>query len=168
MNVLDEASDPWGVKVKRYELKSITPPRDVLEAMEKQMRAEREKRAQILESEGDRDSRINRSEGQKQEAIRQSEAEKTRRINEADGQAHAVLAVAQATAEGINKIAEAISAPGGQDAANLRIAEDYVKEFGKLAQTSNSMIIPASANDLGGMVATAMGVLDKVKTAPKA
>lgn len=160
---VDKATDPWGVKVLRYELKSITPPRDVLEAMEKQMRAEREKRAQVLTSEGDRDSKINRAEGQKREAILNSEAEKEKRINEADGQAAAILAVATATAEGIRKVSSAIDSPGGREAARLRIAEDYVKEFGKLAKESNTLILPAQAGDTGAMVATAMSVFNEMR-----
>ncbi|EKD51500.1 MAG: hypothetical protein ACD_62C00244G0018 [uncultured bacterium] len=161
---VDHATDAWGVKVLRYEIKSITPPRDVLDAMEKQMRAEREKRAKILESEGDRDSRINRAEGLKQEAIKNSEAEKQKKINEALGQAEAILSVAKATAEGIKNVGEAVSLPGGQYAVQLRVAEEYIKEFGHLAKNTNTMIIPASASDLSGMIATAMSVFDKVKT----
>lgn len=161
---IDNATDPWGVKVLRYELKSITPPRDVLEAMEKQMRAEREKRAQVLNSEGDRDSKINRAEGLKQEVIKHSEAERQKRINEAEGQAEAILAIANATAQGIEKIAASIDAPSGKEAAKLRIAEDYVKEFGKLASENNTMIIPAHAADMGSMVATAMSVFNETKS----
>lgn len=164
VEAVDQATDAWGVKVLRYEIKSITPPRDVLEAMEKQMRAEREKRAQILASEGDRDSKINRAEGIKQETIKHSEAEKEKRINEAEGQANAILQVAVATASGIQKVAESINAPGGQDAVKLRVAESYVQEFGRLAKESNTLIIPANTNDISGMIASAMSVLDSVKT----
>lgn len=160
---VDQATDPWGVKVLRYEIKSITPPQDVLAAMEKQMRAEREKRAKILESEGDRDSRINRAEGQKQEVIKNSEAEKMKKINEADGNAHAIFAVATATAQGLEKMAKSINSPGGQDAVKLQVAEQYIREFGKLAKASNTMIVPASANDLSGMIATSMSVLEGMK-----
>lgn len=160
---LDKATDSWGVKVLRYELKSITPPRDVIEAMEKQMRAEREKRAQILTSEGDRDSKINRAEGLKQEVIKNSEAEKQKRINEAQGQAEAILAIATATAEGLRQVALTIATPGGKEAVQMRIAEDYIKEFGKLAKTSNTMIIPAQTSDVAGMIATAMNVFNEVK-----
>lgn len=160
---IDAATDPWGVKVLRYEVKSITPPRDVLEAMEKQMRAEREKRAKVLESEGDRDAQINRAEGYKQEVIRKSEAEKQKQINEAEGQAQAILAVAHATAEGLKQVAIAIHGPGGSDAANLKVAQEYVKEFGRLAKENNTLIIPASVNDISSMIATAMSVIDTAK-----
>jgi len=161
---IDQATDAWGVKVLRYEIKSITPPRDVLEAMEKQMRAEREKRAVVLESEGVRDAKVNRAEGEKQEVIKHSEAEKEKRINEANGKAQAILAVANATAEGIKFVSVSINSPGGKEAVRLRVAEEYVKEFGNLAKKSNTMIIPASANNLSGMIATAMSVLDTVNS----
>lgn len=163
---IDKATDPWGVKVLRYEVKSITPPRDVLEAMEKQMRAEREKRAKILESEGDRDSKINRAEGLKQETIKASEATKQRQINEAEGQASAIMAVATATAKGLEEVAHALSAKGGAEAARLRVAEDWVQQFGKLARATNSMIIPANAADVGSVLATAFGVFDSLKKSP--
>lgn len=164
VGAIDRASDPWGVKVLRYEIKSITPPRDVLAAMEKQMRAEREKRASVLESEGMRDAKINVAEGQKQEVIKQSEADQARQINEARGQAEAILAVANATAEGLRAVASALGAAGGPQAANLKIAEEYLKQFGHLAKTSNTLIIPANAADLGSMVALASTVLDRAKT----
>lgn len=163
VKAVDEATDSWGVKVLRYEIKSITPPRDVLDAMEKQMRAEREKRAQILSSEGDRDAKINRAEGIKQETIKHSEAEQQKKINEANGQAEAILAIANATAEGIRKVAESISTPGGLEAVKMRVAEDYVKEFGKLAKETTTMIIPADSSNISSMIATAMSVLDTVK-----
>ncbi len=163
---IDKASDSWGVKVLRYEIKSITPPQGVLDAMEKQMRAEREKRAKILESEGDRDSKINRAEGEKQEAIKRSEAQRQRQINESEGQASAIRAVADATAGGLREIASAIGGPGGPEAARLRVAEEYVKQFGLLAKSSNTMIIPASANDIGSMIATAMGLYGKLDEIP--
>lgn len=155
---IDAATEPWGVKVLRYELKSITPPRDVLAAMEKQMRAEREKRAKILESEGDRDSKINRAEGVKQETIKNSEAEKQRSINEAEGQAAAILAVAKATADGLKMIADILKAPGGAEAARLRVAQDYVTQFGELARTNNTMIIPANVQEISSMLATAFSL----------
>jgi len=159
VNELDKASAPWGVKVLRYEIKNITPPHDVLAAMEKQMRAEREKRAVILASEGERDAVINNAEGRKQEVIKASEAKRQQQINEAQGQAEAILAVATATAEGLRKVAETIGAPGGAEAVQLRVAEQYVREFGALARTANTVILPATVSDVGAMIALAMNVL---------
>ena len=153
---LDKATEAWGVKVLRYEIKNITPPHDVLAAMEKQMRAEREKRAVILTSEGARDAAINTAEGGKQETIKQSEARKQQQINEAEGQAEAILAVASATAEGIRKVAEAITLPGGFEAVQLRVAEQYIGQFGELAKTSNTLVLPANVADVGSMIALAM------------
>jgi regulator of protease activity HflC (stomatin/prohibitin superfamily) len=155
---LDKASGPWGVKMLRYEIKNITPPRDVLAAMEKQMRAEREKRAVILASEGERDAAINNAEGQKQQVIKASEAKRQQQINEAQGQAEAILAIATATAEGIRKVSEVIAQPGGHEAVQLRVAEQYVKEFGSLAKATNTVILPASVSDVGSMIAMAMNV----------
>lgn len=160
---VDNASDPWGVKVTRYEVKNITPPQSIKDAMEKQMRAEREKRANIANSEGDMQARINRAEGEKRELIAHSEGEKMKRINEADGSAAEIEAVAMATAKGIREIAIAINAPGGQDAVNLRIAEQYIQEFGKLAKTNNTMIIPSNMADLSSLIATATQVIKKTK-----
>ena len=159
---LDKASEPWGVKVLRYEIKNITPPHDVLAAMEKQMRAEREKRAVILTSEGERDAAINRAEGEKQQVIKASEARRQQQINEAEGQAQAILAVATATAEGIRRVAERISQPGGVEATQLRVAEQYVDRFGQLAQKTNTLILPANVADTAAMVATAMRVFQQV------
>ncbi len=156
---LDKASEPWGIKVLRYEIKNITPPQDVLAAMEKQMRAEREKRAVILSSEGQRDAAINAAEGDKQQVIKQSEANRQQQINEAEGQSSAILAVAIATAEGIRKVAEAINVPGGAEAVQLRVAEQYIERFGELAKAGNSLIVPANLTDVAGMVATAMNVI---------
>lgn len=156
---LDKASDPWGVKVLRYEIKNIKPPRDVLDAMEKQMRAEREKRAVILNSEGIRDAAINEAEGRKQEVIKNSEAKRTQQINEAEGEAAAIRSVAGATAEGIVKVGEAIQSPGGGQALQLRVAEQYIAEFGKLAKEGNSLIMPAAVSDVGSMVAMAMNII---------
>jgi len=160
---IDEAAQNWGVKVLRYEIKDITPPQSVMDAMEKQMRAEREKRAAIATSEGDRQARINRAEGLKKEAIEVSEGEKQKRINEAEGQAKEIELVAQATADGIRKISESLSLAGGETAANLRIAEKYIAEFGKLAKANNTMIIPANMGDISSMVATVMSVLGHAK-----
>jgi regulator of protease activity HflC (stomatin/prohibitin superfamily) len=155
---LDKASEPWGVKVLRYEIRNITPPADILAAMEKQMRAEREKRAVVLTSEGQRDAAINTAEGEKQQVIKQSEAFRQRRINEAEGEAQAILAVAGATAEGIKRVAEAIKLEGGHEAVQLRVAEQYVAEFGKLANSSTNLVLPANVSDIGAMVALAMNV----------
>jgi regulator of protease activity HflC (stomatin/prohibitin superfamily) len=156
---LDKATEPWGVKVLRYEIKNITPPQDVLAAMEKQMRAEREKRATILNSEGVRDAAINTAEGEKQKVIKASEARRMQQINEAEGQAQAILTVASATAEGIRRVADAIAGPGGLEAVNLRVAEQYLREFGNLAKTNNTLILPANLADAGGFIATAMSVI---------
>jgi regulator of protease activity HflC (stomatin/prohibitin superfamily) len=156
---LDKASEAWGVKVLRYEIKNITPPQDVLAAMEKQMRAEREKRATILTSEGNRDAAINNAEGQKQQVIKASEARKQQQINEADGQAAAIMAVARATAEGIKSVAQAISAPGGYEAVQLRVAEQYIQRFGDLAKAGNTLVVPANLSDVSSMVALAMNVI---------
>jgi regulator of protease activity HflC (stomatin/prohibitin superfamily) len=159
VNELDKASDPWGVKVLRYEIKNITPPKGVLDAMEKQMRAEREKRAVILTSEGERDAAINQAEGEKQQVIKASEAKKQQQINEAEGAAAAILAIAQATAEGLRKVAETIRVPGGQEAVQLRVAEQYIGKFGELAKANNTLILPASVSDVGSMIALAMNAI---------
>ena len=147
-----------GIKVLRYEIKNITPPQDVLAAMEKQMRAEREKRAVILTSEGQRDAAINNAEGEKQQVIKASEAQRQRHINEADGQAAAIRAVASATAQGIREVATAIRTDGGMEAVQLRVAEQYVAQFGQLARTTNAVVVPANVTDVAGMIATAMKV----------
>jgi len=156
---LDKASEAWGIKVMRYEIKNITPPHDVLAAMEKQMRAEREKRAVILTSEGQRDAAINSAEGDKQQVIKASEANKQQQINEAEGEASAILAIADATAAGIRKVAEAIEQPGGFEAVQLRVAENYLTQFGKLAQEGNTLILPATLSDVGSMISLAMNVI---------
>jgi regulator of protease activity HflC (stomatin/prohibitin superfamily) len=161
---LDKASEAWGVKVLRYEIKNITPPADVLAAMEKQMRAEREKRAVILTSEGTRDAAINTAEGEKQQVIKASEAARQQQINEAEGQAQAILAVAAATAEGIRRVAESIRVEGGIEAVQLRVAEQYIGQFGELAKTNNTLILPATVSDVAGMVATAMRVFTTTNT----
>jgi len=169
---LDKATEPWGVKVMRYEIKNITPPKDVLAAMEKQMRAEREKRAVILNSEGNRDAAINTAEGSKQQVIKASEATKQQHINEAEGQAAAILAVAEATAQGIRKIAESIQAPGGFEAVQLRVAEQYIEQFGKMAKEANTLVLPANLSDVGSILTLAMNVIKEGKpnglTAPTA
>ena len=159
VGAVDKASDPWGVKVTRYEVKNIVPPQSIKDAMEKQMRAVREKRATIAESEGDKQAKINRAEGDKQEMIERSEGEKQKRINEAMGRAEEIERVATATAKGIREIATAINEKGGLNAVNLRVAEQYINEFGKLAKTNNSIIIPSNLSDLTGMIATAMTVI---------
>src|SRR5512137_147290 len=160
---LDKASAPWGVKVLRYEIKNITPPQDVLAAMEKQMRAEREKRAVILNSEGVRDAAINNAEGQKQQVIKASEAKRQQQINEAEGQAAAIQAIATATAEGLRKVAEAIKADGGHEAMQLRVAEKYVEQFGQIAKVGNTIVLPAALSDVASMIALATNV---IKAAP--
>ncbi len=156
---LDKATGPWGIKVLRYEIKNITPPKDVLAAMEKQMRAEREKRAVILTSEGERDAAINTAEGRKQQVIKESEGSRQQQINHAEGQAQAITAIASATSEGLRKVADAIRSEGGIEAVQLRVAEQYVEQFGKLAKANNTIILPATLSDVGSMIATAMNVL---------
>jgi regulator of protease activity HflC (stomatin/prohibitin superfamily) len=168
VQAVDEAAQEWGIKVMRYEIKDITPPSTVMAAMEQQMKAEREKRAEIAISEGDRQSRINRSEGMRQEAIQISEGEKQKRINEAQGRAQEILLVADATAEGIRKVAEAVNLPGGAEAMNLKVAQQYIEEFGKLAKTNNTMIIPADLAGAGGMVATATEIINTAMRRGKA
>jgi regulator of protease activity HflC (stomatin/prohibitin superfamily) len=165
VDALDKACEPWGVKVMRYEISNINPPQSVKDALEKQMRAERERRAQVAMSEGDREARINVAEGHKQEAIKQSEAIKIRQINEAEGKAREIELLAQATAQGIAQIAMAINTPGGRDAVNLRVAEQYVGEFGNLAKSTNTMIIPSNLSDIGGMVASIGNLLERTRPA---
>lgn len=155
---LDKASEPWGVKVLRYEIKNINPPHDVLNAMEKQMRAEREKRAVILTSEGEREAKINQAEGEKQRVIKESEAVKTQQINEAQGEAEAILAIATATAEGLRQVAAAVTNQGGPEAMQLRVAEQYITEFGNLAKVGNTFVVPANIADLTSMMALATDI----------
>ena len=159
VNELDKATEPWGVKVLRYEIKNITPPKDVLAAMEKQMRAEREKRAVILTSEGERDAAINQAEGEKQQVIKASEAKKQQQINEAEGAAAAIMAIAGATAEGLRKVAESTQIPGGYEAVQLRVAEQYITKFGELAKASNTLVLPANVSDVGSMLTLAMSMI---------
>ena len=156
---LDQATDPWGVKVLRYEIKNINPPEDVVSAMEKQMRAEREKRATVLVSEGERDAKINEAEGEKQRVIKESEAAKEQQINEAQGEAAAILAVAEATAEGLRQVADALNSEGGDKAMQLRVAEDYLERFGNLAKEGNTLIVPANLSDVSSMIGAATNVL---------
>ncbi len=158
VSAVDKASDPWGIKVTRYEVKNIVPPMSIKEAMEKQMKAEREKRALIAESEGDKQAKINRSEGDKQQLIKRSEGEKQKRINEAEGKASEIESVASATAKGIREIAGAINEEGGINAVNLRVAEQYLHQFGKLAGENNSMIIPSNLADISSIISTATSV----------
>jgi regulator of protease activity HflC (stomatin/prohibitin superfamily) len=158
---LDKASDSWGVKVLRYEIKNINPPTDVLSAMEKQMRAEREKRAVVLTSEGERDAKINEAEGEKQRVIKESEAKKQQQINEAEGQAQAILAVATATAEGLRQVADAVKTEGGREAMQLRIAEDYVEQFGNLAKDANTLVVPANLADVSSMITLATSIFKR-------
>jgi len=159
---LDEAASNWGIKVLRYEIKDIKPPRTVLEAMEKQMKAEREKRAEIARSEGQKQATLNQAEGDRGEAIFLSEGEKTKRINEAEGRAQEILMVAEATAEGIRRVGKALVSPGGEEAANLEVAKQYLREFGKLAKENNSMIVPGNLTNLSSMVASAMATFEHV------
>ena len=161
---LDKASEPWGVKVLRYEIKNITPPEDIIAAMETQMRAEREKRALVLTSEGERDAAINNADGQKQQVIKASEAKKQQQINEAEGNAQAILAIAKATAEGLREVAQAVQVPGGFEAVQLRVAEEYIVRFGELAKTTNTTILPANVADVGSMVALAMNMVKRAPT----
>lgn len=163
VDAVDRASGPWGIKVSRYEVKNISPPQSIKDAMEKQMRAEREKRALIAESEGDKQAKINRAEGEKQQTIALSEGEKMKRINEASGRASEIEMVAIATAKGIREIAQSINAEGGMNAVNLRIAEQYINEFGNLAKTNNTMIVPADLSDIAGIISSVTSVIGKTE-----
>ena len=160
VNAVDRAAEPWGVKILRYEIKDIVPPDSVKDALEKQMRAERERRAVVAESEGARQARINVSEGDRQEAINLSEAEKLKQINEAEGRAQEIRLIAEATASGIREVAQALTQPGGRDAVNLRVAEQWVTQFGQLAKTNNTMIVPAQLGDVATLVSTVMGSME--------
>ncbi|MEM7696849.1 MAG: stomatin-like protein [Verrucomicrobiota bacterium] len=160
IGALDKASEPWGLKITRYEIANITPPPSVRDALEKQMRAERERRAVIAESEGEKEAKINVAEGEKQEVIKQSEANRDKQVNEAEGKAKEIELLANATADGIRTIAQSIESPGGQQAVNLRIAEQYVEQFGELAKKNNTLIIPSNVADIGGTVAALATMLD--------
>jgi regulator of protease activity HflC (stomatin/prohibitin superfamily) len=164
---VDKASDPWGVKVTRYEVKNIVPPQSIKDAMEKQMRAEREKRAIIAESEGTRQAKINVADGDKQEFILRSEGEKQRRINEAAGRASEIEQVANATANGLRAIAIAISEENGLNAVNLRIAEQYLTAFGNIAKQNNTLILPSNLTDIASVVATATSVFNETRDKKK-
>ena len=159
---VDKASDPWGIKVTRYEIKNITPPRTIRDAMEKQMRAEREKRAMIAESEGERQAKINRAEGERQQAIALSEGERMRKINEAEGRAREILLVAEAQSEGIRKVAEAIEAKGGLESVNMQLAQQYLTQFGNLAKTNNTMIIPSDLANVAGVIKACTSIVKSV------
>ena len=162
---LDEAGRNWGIKVLRYEIKSLTPPEAILRSMQQQITAEREKRALIAKSEGERQQEINIADGQKQAAVLKSEGDKTSAINRAQGEATALRLIAEANAAAVQAVGEAISGKGGMDAANLKVAQEYVEAFGRLAKTSNTLIIPANAADIASLVTTAMTVLEKTKRA---
>ena len=159
---VDKASDPWGIKVTRYEIKNITPPQTIRDAMEKQMRAEREKRAMIAESEGERQSKINRAEGERQQAIALSEGERARRINEAEGRAKEITLVAEAQAEGIRKVAAALNEPGGLNSVNMQLAQQYLAQFGNLAKQNNTMIIPADLANVAGVIKACTSIVKNV------
>ena len=163
VEAVDKASEPWGVKVTRYEVKNISPPQSIRDAMEKQMRAEREKRAIIAESEGTKQAKINNAEGDKQELIKKSEGEMQKRINEAAGRASEIEQLAKATANGLRAISSAISEENGLNAVNLRIAEQYLMAFGNLAKTNNTLIIPSNLTDIEGIIATATSVFNETK-----
>lgn len=159
VNAVDESAANWGVKVLRYEIKDLTPPKEILHAMQSQITAEREKRALIAASEGRKQEQINIATGEREASIARSEGEKQAAINRAQGEASAILSIAEASAEAIRKTAAAIREPGGSDAVNLKVAEQYVEAFGKLAKTNNAIIIPANLSDMSGLIATAMQVV---------
>ena len=163
VSAINDASRTWGVKILRYEIKNIRPPENVLNAMEKQMQAEREKRAVILQSEGEKQSAVNVAEGQKQKVVLESEAVRQKQINEATGQAEAIRAIAGATADGLKAVAGAVQAQGGMEAVQLRVAEKLVEQFGHLAKQGNTLILPANFGDLSSIVATAMSVVKQTK-----
>jgi len=161
VKAVDEASDPWGIKVTRYEIKDLAPPKTVLEAMESQMRAEREKRAEILESEGDRESRVNFSMGEKEESINISKGERQKRINEAEGKARALAITSSATAQGIKMISQAINKPGGKTAMTMQLAEQYIHQVGDILETSETSILPMEAAQLKGLIGSILPGLSR-------
>ena len=165
---INEASAVWGIQCLRYEIKDITPPDNVRQAMELQVTAERKKRAEVLESEGKRQSQINLAEGQKQEVVLSSEAAMTDQINRAKGEAEAILAVARATAEGIELVAASVQKTGGEKAVALRLAEQYIQAFSKLAQETNTILLPAQTGDAAAMVAQALSVFNNIQGQMKA
>lgn len=164
VQAINEASTVWGIQCLRYEIKDITPPANVRQAMELQVAAERQKRAEILDSEGKRQAQINIAEGGKRDVVLQSEAALTDQINRAKGEAEAILAVAGATAEGIRLVAASIDDAGGEKAVALRLAEQYIDAFAKLAQETNTILLPANTGDIGSMVAQALGVFKKIQS----
>jgi regulator of protease activity HflC (stomatin/prohibitin superfamily) len=166
VSALDAAASTWGVKVLRYEIKDLTPPAEILRSMQAQITAEREKRAVIATSEGKRQEQINLAEGARSAAIAKSEGEKQAEINVAQGQAGAILAIAEANAKAIRQVAEAIAEPGGISAVNLKVAEQYIEQFGKLAKTNNTLILPTNVADVAGVIATALSVVKATPTAP--
>jgi regulator of protease activity HflC (stomatin/prohibitin superfamily) len=168
VSVLDEAGRTWGIKVLRYEIKSLTPPESILRAMQAQITAEREKRALIAKSEGQRQQEINIADGAKQAKVLQSEGDRTAAINKAQGEAMALTTVAEATASAVRQVASAIGAEGGMLAANLKVAEKYVEAFANLAKTGNTLIVPANLTDVSTFVSTAMTVLDRTKASSEA
>ena len=163
VSAINDASRTWGVKILRYEIKNIVPPETVLKAMEKQMQAEREKRAIILQSEGEKQSAINVAERQKQKVVLESEAVRQKQINEATGQAEAIRAVANATADGVRAVASAVQSEGGMEAVQLRVAEKLVEQFGHLAKQSTTLILPANFGDMSSLIATAMSIVKQTK-----
>ena len=166
VNAIDESASNWGVKVLRYEIKDLTPPKEILHAMQAQITAEREKRALIAASEGRKQEQINIANGEREAQIARSEGDKQAAINRAEGEAAAIVALAEANANALRQVGSAIRDPGGEDAVNLKVAEQYVEAFGKLAKTNNSIIVPANLGDISGLIATAMQVVKSQKDVP--
>ncbi|GLC90614.1 paraslipin [Cupriavidus sp. TA19] len=165
VNALDEAAANWGVKVLRYEIKDLTPPKEILHAMQAQITAEREKRALIAASEGKRQEQINLATGAREAAIQKSEGERQAAINKAQGEAAAILAVAEANAQAIQKVGNAIRSEGGMDAVNLKVAEEYVAAFGNLAKQGNTLIVPGNMGEMSSMIASALQIMKGQKAA---